>query len=70
MLRLAPGNRVDLFLDATLAPGARAPILVDDLRGGWLELGALVYEAGAPVRPAPLGEPKPLPANPLPASST
>ncbi len=36
-LRLAPGNRVDLFLDATLEPGARAPILVDDLRGGELE---------------------------------
>ena len=34
VLRLAPGNRVDLFLDATLAPGSRAPILVDDLRGG------------------------------------
>ena len=66
-LRLAPGNRVDLFLDATLEPGARAPILVDDLRGGWLELGALIYETSAPVRPAPLGEPKPLPANPLPA---
>jgi FtsP/CotA-like multicopper oxidase with cupredoxin domain len=65
-LRLAPGTRVDLFLDTTLAPRARAPILVDDLRGGWLELGALVYEAGTPVRPSPLGEPKPLPDNPLP----
>jgi FtsP/CotA-like multicopper oxidase with cupredoxin domain len=66
LLRLAPGNRVDLFLDATLEPGSRAPILVDDLRGGELELGALVYDPGAPVRPAPLGEPKSLPANPLP----
>ena len=34
VLRLAPGTRVDLFLDATLKPGAQAPITVDDLRGG------------------------------------
>jgi FtsP/CotA-like multicopper oxidase with cupredoxin domain len=67
VLRLAPGNRVDLFLDATLKPGSRAPILVDDLRGSELEIGRLVYDAGEPLRPAPLGEPKPLPANPLPA---
>jgi FtsP/CotA-like multicopper oxidase with cupredoxin domain len=66
ILRLAPGNRVDLFLDATLKPGSRAPILVDDLRGGELELGRVVYDAGAPFRSAPLGEPKPLPGNPLP----
>jgi FtsP/CotA-like multicopper oxidase with cupredoxin domain len=65
-LRLAPGNRVDLFLDATLAPGASAPILVDDLRGGELEIGRLVYDQGAPVRPAALAAPAPLPANPLP----
>ncbi len=67
ILRLAPGNRVDLFLDATLKPGSRAPITVDDLRGGELEVGALVYDAGAPLRAAPLGEPKPLSPNPLPA---
>src|SRR5512139_2256052 len=60
-LRLAPGNRVDLFLDATLEPGMRAPILVDD------EVGRLVYEAGARFRPSPLPEPAPLPDNPLPA---
>ena len=57
VLRLAPGSRVDLFLDASLEPGARAPILVDDLRGGWLEARRIVYEKGAPLRPAPLGEP-------------
>lgn len=67
VLRLGPGSRVDLFVDATLEPGARAPILIDDLRGGELELGRLVYERGAPARPAPLGEPKALPSNPLPA---
>ena len=64
---LAPGTRIDLFLDATLEPGAKAPILVDDLRGGWLPVGNLVYDKGAPVRPAPLPEPQPLAPNPLPA---
>jgi len=63
---LGPGNRADLFLDATLAPGAHTAILVDDLRGGELEIGRLVYDKGAPVRPAPLADPQPLPANPLP----
>jgi FtsP/CotA-like multicopper oxidase with cupredoxin domain len=67
VLRLAPGNRVDLFLDATLGHDARAPITVDDLRGGELEVGRLVYEAGSPLRDKPLPEPQPLPANPLPA---
>ena len=67
VLRLAPGTRIDLFLDATLEPGSKAPIVVDDLRGGWLEVGNLVYDKGAPMRPAPLPEPTPLPANPLPA---
>jgi FtsP/CotA-like multicopper oxidase with cupredoxin domain len=67
VLRLAPGTRVDLFLDATLKAGARAPILVDDLRGGELEVGRLVYDAGAPLREQPLAAPKPLPDNPLPA---
>lgn len=67
VLRLAPGNRVDLFLDATLEPGSEAPILVDDLRGGELQVGRLVYDAGEPVRTAVLPEPRPLPDNPLPA---
>ena len=51
---LGPGNRVDVFLDASLEPGESAPILMEDFRGGWIELG-LVYEKGEPVRPAPLG---------------
>ena len=67
VLRLAPGNRVDLFIDATLSPGATAPILVDDLRGGELEIGRVVYDKTDPVRAAALTEPKPLPDNPLPA---
>ncbi len=66
VLRLGPGARVDLFFDATLKPGASAPILVDDLRGGWLELGRVIYDGGAPLRAQPLPDPEPLPANPLP----
>jgi len=66
VLRLGPGSRADLFLDATLKPGASAPIQVDDLRGGWLDLGRLVYDAGEPMRPQALAEPTALPANPLP----
>ncbi len=66
ILRLAPGNRVDLFLDATLEAGAKAPITVDDLRGGELEVGRLVYAQGEPLRAKPMPEPKPLPDNPLP----
>lgn len=68
VLRLGPGNRADVFLDATEAPGTRASILVDDLRGGELEIGRLVYDTGPPLRPAPLAEAAPLPDNPLPAS--
>lgn len=68
VLRLAPGNRVDLFLDATLSPGSKAPITVDDMRGGELEIGRIVYDKGAPVRAAVLPAPKPLPDNPLPAT--
>jgi FtsP/CotA-like multicopper oxidase with cupredoxin domain len=67
VLRLGPGNRVDLFLDATLSPGSQTPILVDDLRGGELEVGRLVYSSDAPLRPSPLPEPAALPDNPLPS---
>jgi FtsP/CotA-like multicopper oxidase with cupredoxin domain len=65
VLRLGPGSRVDLFLDATLAPGDRAPITVDDLQGGQLEVGRIVYQPGPPKRAAPLADPTPLPNNPL-----
>lgn len=68
LVRLGPGARVDLFLDATQTPGSRSPILVDDLRGGEIEIGRLAYDAGPPVRSAPLPEPSPLPENQLPAN--
>jgi FtsP/CotA-like multicopper oxidase with cupredoxin domain len=61
---LPPGNRVDLFIDATLAPESTAPIFVglDDREA---PLARLVY-GSAPGRDAPRGEVKPLPENPLP----
>ncbi len=66
VLRLGPGTRIDLFFDATLAPGSHGPILVDDLRGGEIEIGRIVYSAGAPLRAQPLPEPIQLADNPLP----
>jgi FtsP/CotA-like multicopper oxidase with cupredoxin domain len=61
---LGPGNRVDFFVDATLAPGASAPILVENL-GADMPIARLVY-AASPARSAPRAEAKPLPSNPLP----
>jgi FtsP/CotA-like multicopper oxidase with cupredoxin domain len=63
---LAPGNTADLFIDATLEPGATAPILLVD-GNAETPLARLVYERAPPLRPAPLAPPRPLPANPLPA---
>ncbi len=61
---LGPGNRVDLFVDATRAPGEAAPLLVEQHDG--VALCRLLYEAGPPARPAPLPGPRPLPSNGLP----
>ena len=49
----------------TLAPGSTAPLLVAT-SSGEAPIARLVYASGAPARPTPLPEPKPLPANPLP----
>jgi len=61
---LAPGNRVDLFIDAVLAPGERAAIAVE-AGGSFVPVARLVY-ATTPARPAPRPDPPPLPDNPLP----
>jgi FtsP/CotA-like multicopper oxidase with cupredoxin domain len=61
---LGPGNRADVFVDATLGPGSVAAVALATA-GGEPPAVRLVYE-GAAVRSAPLGEPAPLPANPLP----
>ncbi len=79
VLRLAPGTRIDLFLDATLEPGSKAPILVDDLRGGWLQVGQSRLRrrrAGArPLRCPSRGRCRPIRCrpssiSPMPSSST
>jgi FtsP/CotA-like multicopper oxidase with cupredoxin domain len=62
---LGPGSRVDLFLDATLAPGDVAPLVVGNADAE-VALARLVYEKGSPARQAPRPQPKALPANPLP----
>jgi FtsP/CotA-like multicopper oxidase with cupredoxin domain len=62
---LGPGNRVDAFIDATLEPGSMASIAVESPHGRAVA-ARLVYDLGAPVRAAPLPEPKPLPGNGLP----
>ena len=61
---LGPGNRVDLFLDATLEPGASAPIVIEGAPAE-APLMRLVY-GPEPFRATALLDPKPLPANPLP----
>jgi len=63
-LSLGPGNRADVFVDATLPSGSIAPIAFMQ-GGGEAALARIVY-AGSPVRAAPASEPAPLPANPLP----
>jgi FtsP/CotA-like multicopper oxidase with cupredoxin domain len=62
---LGPGNRLDLFVDMALTPGATASAFIAQERGE-VPLVRFVYDAGQPVRAAPLPEPKPLPANALP----
>jgi FtsP/CotA-like multicopper oxidase with cupredoxin domain len=61
---LGPGNRADVFVDATLAPGSIAPITFTQ-EGSEPPVARIVY-GEMPARSAPLGEPAPLPANPLP----
>ena len=64
-LTLGPGNRIDLFLDALLESGETASIFIED-SGSEKEAARIVYEQGERRRGAPLPDPKPLPANPLP----
>lgn len=66
-MMLGPGSRVDLFVDATANPGATASIVSDTGNGEEATIAQLVYQPGDKARPAPRGEPQPLPPNPLPA---
>jgi FtsP/CotA-like multicopper oxidase with cupredoxin domain len=61
---LGPGNRADVFIDATLGPNRVAPIVFTP-EGGEPPAVRLVY-GDAPARGTAAGEPAPLPANPLP----
>jgi len=62
---LGPGNRIDLFVDATLPPGTKAPFVT--FADGNLPLVNISYDAGAPARATLRQNAEPLPPNPLPA---
>ena len=62
-IALGPGNTADLFIDATLEPGAVAPILLADAD---TPVARLVYDGAPAVRAALRPPPRPLAANPLP----
>jgi FtsP/CotA-like multicopper oxidase with cupredoxin domain len=61
---LGPGNRADVFVDCTLTPGATAPILFET-GAEPVPIAHLAYGPDS-IRPSPLPDSKPLPANPLP----
>lgn len=60
---LVPGNRVDVFVETTLEPGTKVPIMVEPKLVS-MPPAHLVLEG--PARYTPLASPKALPANPLP----
>jgi FtsP/CotA-like multicopper oxidase with cupredoxin domain len=62
---LGPGNRVDLFIDATLAAGETSALIAEGARGD-MTLLLLSPSAEPPLRPTPLLDPRPLPSNGLP----
>jgi FtsP/CotA-like multicopper oxidase with cupredoxin domain len=65
-LVLAPGTRVDAFVDALRPPGSTSSILLHDGTEP-RTVARLVYSSGAPVRNAPLPAAAALPSNGLPA---
>jgi FtsP/CotA-like multicopper oxidase with cupredoxin domain len=64
-LVLAPGTRVDAFVDAVRPPGSTSSILLHDGTEP-RPIGRLVYSGEAPIRAAPLPPAPPLPSNGLP----
>jgi FtsP/CotA-like multicopper oxidase with cupredoxin domain len=64
-LVLAPGTRVDAFIDATAAPGSTTPILLHDGKDA-RPIARLVTSREPPIRAAPLPPAPPLPSNGLP----
>jgi len=64
-LVLAPGTRVDAFVDATAPPGSTTPILLHDGKEA-RPIARLVTSHEPPIRAAPLPSAPPLPSNGLP----
>jgi FtsP/CotA-like multicopper oxidase with cupredoxin domain len=64
-LVLAPGTRVDAFVDAVRPPGSISSILLHDGTEP-RPIGRLVYASDAPIRNAPLPAAAALPSNGLP----
>jgi FtsP/CotA-like multicopper oxidase with cupredoxin domain len=65
-LVLAPGARVDAFIDVTIPPGATSQILLHDGKEA-RPIARLVVSSGQPSRSAPLPPAPPLPSSGLPA---
>ena len=65
-LVIAPGGRVDVFVDVSGAAGASYPILLHDGRNA-RPIGKLTVANEPPLRAAPLPTAPPLPSNGLPA---
>jgi len=65
-LVLAPGTRVDAFIDVSVSPGSTSSILLHDGKEA-RPIARLIASSGQPVRNAPLPAASPLPSNGLPA---
>ncbi len=65
-LVLAPGSRVDAFVDVTAPPGSNLKILLHEGKQA-RTIGFIVVSREPPARAAPLPPPAPLPSNGLPA---
>jgi FtsP/CotA-like multicopper oxidase with cupredoxin domain len=65
-LVIAPGGRVDVFVDVTAAAGTVCPILLHDGHSA-RPIGQLTVSNEPPLRAAPLPAAPPLPSNGLPA---
>jgi len=63
---VAPGSRVDAFVDVTAPPGSNLKILLHDGKQA-RTIGFVIVSRDPPARPAPLPPPPPLPSNGLPA---
>ena len=64
-LVLAPGSRVDAFVDVTAPPGSNLKILLHE--GKEIRtIGFVIVSRDPPARPSPLPPPPPLPSNGLP----